>query len=57
MNFIFIGIALVVGFAIGYIANTFLTSNKHDEELALAFERGKDFERMSKTKVIDDLGK
>lgn len=46
MNAIIIGIVLVVGFVIGYITNTFLTTNKHDEELALAFERGKDFERM-----------
>ena len=49
MNIILICTALVVGWISGYASNAIFSSNKHAEEIALAFERGKDYERMRNT--------
>lgn len=54
MTVIYILIALIVGWAGGYISNSFITGNKRDEELAEAYEHGKEYERMRITQAIED---
>ena len=47
-------IMFVIGWLVGYISNSLITSNIRSEEIAAAFERGKTFERMRISKAIDE---
>lgn len=50
MNAITIITLLIIGFLIGFLANSLLTANTYQEELIKAYVRGRKYERMCITK-------